>query len=257
MRFLRPSSGAQNCIYSIGYFVKPLLLPSTVVAGSSKCLTKYPMLYIHFWAPDDGRRNRLKHVEHFTEMNKLCNAASCWLYLEIRLRCTDPWSSNLCRLFINTRETSDFVQDGSTFPKQATIITSRKALLHGSYKQMGLIGVVDNVLADSAGRGSLLCRGRGWGFRILKSGLGSLRPFPFSWQKAEFWFPVVRSESNFSDFGESSNGYWRYWMSILLLLAELSCYRNVWYQCCHRMKPGMCGTDVRPVVFQSRRWVRK
>ena len=42
-RFLHPSLGAQNCIYSIGYFVKPLLLPATVssnssttVAGSSK-----------------------------------------------------------------------------------------------------------------------------------------------------------------------------------------------------------------------------
>ena len=52
-RFLRPSSGAQNCIYSIVYFVKPLLLPATVssnstttVAVSSKGLTKYPMLYI-------------------------------------------------------------------------------------------------------------------------------------------------------------------------------------------------------------------
>ena len=30
-RFFRPSSGARNCIYSIGYFVKPLLLPATVV----------------------------------------------------------------------------------------------------------------------------------------------------------------------------------------------------------------------------------
>ena len=30
-RFLRHSSGVQNCIYSIGYFVKPLLLPATVV----------------------------------------------------------------------------------------------------------------------------------------------------------------------------------------------------------------------------------
>ena len=95
-RFLHPSSGAQNCIYSIGYFVKPLLLPATVVAGSSKGLTKYPMLYIQFWAPDDERRNRLKHVEHFTEINKLYNVASCWLYLKIRLRCTDPWTSD-CR----------------------------------------------------------------------------------------------------------------------------------------------------------------
>jgi hypothetical protein len=31
MQFLRPSSGAQNFIYSIGYFVKTLLLPATVV----------------------------------------------------------------------------------------------------------------------------------------------------------------------------------------------------------------------------------
>ena len=38
--------------------------------------------YIQFWAPDDGRRKRLKHAEHFTEINKLCNVASCWLYLK-------------------------------------------------------------------------------------------------------------------------------------------------------------------------------
>jgi hypothetical protein len=29
------------------------------------------------WAPDDGRRNRLKHVEHFIEINKLRSIASC------------------------------------------------------------------------------------------------------------------------------------------------------------------------------------
>jgi hypothetical protein len=29
-----------------------------------KNLDKYPMLCIEFRAPDDGRRNRLKHVEH-------------------------------------------------------------------------------------------------------------------------------------------------------------------------------------------------
>jgi len=28
-----------------------------------KKLEKYPMLCIQFWAPDDGRRNRLKHAE--------------------------------------------------------------------------------------------------------------------------------------------------------------------------------------------------
>ena len=36
-----------------------------------------------FRASDDGRRNRLKHVEHFTEINNLRNVASCWLYLKI------------------------------------------------------------------------------------------------------------------------------------------------------------------------------
>jgi hypothetical protein len=108
-RFLRPSSGVQNCIYSIGYFVKPLLLPATVVegmgltvAGSSKGLTKYPILYTQFWVPDVGRSNRLKHVEHFTEINKLCNVASCWLYLKIRLRCTDPRTSNVVPCFFLT-----------------------------------------------------------------------------------------------------------------------------------------------------------
>jgi len=39
--------------------VKLLLLPATTAAGSSKSLTKYLMLYIQFWAPDDGRRNCL------------------------------------------------------------------------------------------------------------------------------------------------------------------------------------------------------
>ena len=98
-RFLRPSSGAQNSIYSNGYFVKTLLLPTSVVEEVEPSLTKYPILYIQFWAPDDGRRNRLKHVEHFTEINKLCNVASCWLYLEKLLRCADPWTSNVILSF--------------------------------------------------------------------------------------------------------------------------------------------------------------
>ena len=28
-------------------------------------------LYVQFCAPDDGRKNRLKHVERLTEINKL------------------------------------------------------------------------------------------------------------------------------------------------------------------------------------------
>ena len=57
---------------------------TVAVAGNSKGLTKYPMLYTEFWAPDDGRSNRLKHVEHFTEINKLCklHLVGCtWQYV--------------------------------------------------------------------------------------------------------------------------------------------------------------------------------
>ena len=62
-RFFCPSSEAQNCTYSASYWSD-----------------KYLMLYVRFWAPDDGRKNHLKHVEHLTEINKLRNVASCWLY---------------------------------------------------------------------------------------------------------------------------------------------------------------------------------
>ena len=35
---------------------------------------------MQFWVPDDGRKIRLKHVERLTEINKLWNVTSCWLY---------------------------------------------------------------------------------------------------------------------------------------------------------------------------------
>ena len=62
-RFFRPSSRAQICIYSVRYL-------------SDQYLT----LYVQFWTPDDGRKNRLKHVERLTEINKFWNIASRWLY---------------------------------------------------------------------------------------------------------------------------------------------------------------------------------
>jgi hypothetical protein len=51
---------------------------------SSNGLTNIRCCMYSFWAPDDGRKNRLEHVEHFAEINELCNVASCWLYLEIK-----------------------------------------------------------------------------------------------------------------------------------------------------------------------------
>ena len=72
--FLRPSSGAHNCTYSFEYY-QPILLLAAIVgymelrsisctlAASSSIGWQYLKLYVHFYAPDDGRRNRLKHVD--------------------------------------------------------------------------------------------------------------------------------------------------------------------------------------------------
>ena len=42
------------------------------------CLT----LYVQLCAPDDGRKNRLKHAEGLTEINKIEKRCICWLYSE-------------------------------------------------------------------------------------------------------------------------------------------------------------------------------
>ena len=53
---------------------------SSTIAPSSSIGWQYLTLHVQFCAPDDGRRNRLKHVENFVERNKSRNVASCWLY---------------------------------------------------------------------------------------------------------------------------------------------------------------------------------
>jgi hypothetical protein len=37
------------------------------------------------YASDDGWKYHPKHVEQFTDINKLCNVASCWIYIGILL----------------------------------------------------------------------------------------------------------------------------------------------------------------------------
>ena len=98
-RFLRPSSGAQNCIYSIGYLVKPLLLPATVLEElelqAVPTLPRQRQIAVTVWqvpdavdtvvcATDDGWRYHPKHVEKFPDINKLCNVTSCWICIGIR-----------------------------------------------------------------------------------------------------------------------------------------------------------------------------
>ena len=58
-------------------FVRPILLPAASLAGmkhpdqASSRSDQYLTLYVQFLAPDDGRKNRLKHIEHLTDINKL------------------------------------------------------------------------------------------------------------------------------------------------------------------------------------------
>ena len=62
--FLSQFSFLHTCTYSVRYCQPILLLAATVVAASSNNGSQYLKLYVQLCAPDDGRRNRLKHVEH-------------------------------------------------------------------------------------------------------------------------------------------------------------------------------------------------
>jgi len=78
---LRPSSGAQNCTYSVRY-----------------CLTNTAACCYRGWDGTDGRRNRLKHVEKFIEINKpreLLHLVGCTLEIYSYLRWTDTWTTKL------------------------------------------------------------------------------------------------------------------------------------------------------------------
>jgi hypothetical protein len=46
------------------------------------------------WAPDDGWRYHPKHVEQFTDINKLYIVAPHWIIIGIHSRCTDSWALN-------------------------------------------------------------------------------------------------------------------------------------------------------------------
>ena len=85
------------------------------------------MLYVQFWAPDDGRKNRLKHVEHFTERNKLWNAASCCLY-----------SANILAMhgliMVNLQVNKSFAPAGVQNSAPRTQVTSLVSILAEIYR---------------------------------------------------------------------------------------------------------------------------
>jgi hypothetical protein len=89
-------------------FVTPLLLSGAIVEELEPvwvcCGWRTPdAVDTLVCAPDDGWKYHPKHVEHFPDINKLCNVASCWIFIGIYLRCTDPWRLNLLIILTNGR----------------------------------------------------------------------------------------------------------------------------------------------------------
>ena len=84
-------------MYTASGTVKPLLLRAAIVeelelgssnsstraAASSNDLTLTDAVVTVVCAPDDGWRYHPKHVEQFTDVNILCNVASCWIFVGI------------------------------------------------------------------------------------------------------------------------------------------------------------------------------
>ena len=66
---------------------------SCPLASSQRTCTTYTwMLYVQSWTPDDGRKDRPKHVEWYSINSKNC--ASSWFYYRNMSRCTVTWKSN-------------------------------------------------------------------------------------------------------------------------------------------------------------------
>jgi hypothetical protein len=77
---------SRNCIYAASGIVTPCRWLSCAPVKKER------QIAITVWqitdavdtvvcAPDDGRRYHPKHVEQFSDINKLCNVASCWIYI--------------------------------------------------------------------------------------------------------------------------------------------------------------------------------
>ena len=82
-RVFRPSWAAQNCTYSVRYLSDRYcyLLLAWLATGNSIGLTNAWRCMCSIWAPDDGRKNRLKHVERLAQIHKLWNSASLLVVL--------------------------------------------------------------------------------------------------------------------------------------------------------------------------------
>jgi len=126
-RVFRPSSGAQNCTYSVRYL-------------SDQYLT----LYVQFWAPGDGRKNRPKRVERVTEINcETLHLVGCtlWAYAEIGPMLISGNVSfwNMLVLCVKTNDNSLFQFLKSNFWTEIIILFGIKTLFLRAFTTGGLL----------------------------------------------------------------------------------------------------------------------
>jgi len=103
--------------------VRPLLLPTVWQVPDA--------LDTVVCAPDDGWRYHPKHVEQFPDINKLCKVASCWIYIGIYLRCTDPWTLKIDWFHVNV-----FKRLSKAVSSLTVISQLRQTLGRGRWKSM-------------------------------------------------------------------------------------------------------------------------
>ena len=98
-RSLRPSSGVQDCTYSNRHMSNRYCCRKfkTVHTATGICQTDTVwQLYVRSWTPDDGRKERPKHVECHSKIKEKKVDTLMHLVgftIEIILRCTALWTS--------------------------------------------------------------------------------------------------------------------------------------------------------------------
>jgi hypothetical protein len=100
------------------------------------------------WAPDDGWRYHPKHVELFTDINKLYIVASRWIIIDIYSRCTEPWTWNAKHNYYNNKNAyASFVLPSSeAHLSPHAVVTIRVTLLWKSFIILGISKEVFHVL---------------------------------------------------------------------------------------------------------------
>jgi hypothetical protein len=77
-------------------FVRPLMLPVAIAAGSTNGLTNTDVVVC---ALDDGWRYHPKHVEQFPDKINCITLHFCWIYIGIYLRCRPHGPINVKNMF--------------------------------------------------------------------------------------------------------------------------------------------------------------